>query len=160
MNPHMDMDTWLRRRELDARVERRTLERWLGLLTPIRWAMVIGSTVLSAVAGAAFLGNAIGPKFSFYAGIFVLVAAISSTLHTALHCDAHQALCLCLVSELKGIEIGYQTAQSDSVQEQEAEKRDLDQRYEKAVSESAGLAPRRYRRKAEAEGLDRRRRGV
>src|SRR6266404_2269512 len=101
-------------RERQCRVEHRGYSRWLALLTPLKWLTVAGGTVLSALAGATvfskpqFLGN----NWPVYAGVLALLASILTGLHTALHCDAHQAECRRLIQRYQSLETSFQAAQA------------------------------------------------
>jgi hypothetical protein len=144
---------WFSKREIDCRIERHALEMWLGILTPIRWSMVIAMTVLSAIGGATILqkSGSPGPQFLLIAGVCTLIASIFSALHTALGCDAHQAVCRRLVSEFRGLESAFEAAQLLTPEQGSAKLRGLEKRYEKLVAESGALVPVHFRRRAERE---------
>jgi hypothetical protein len=147
---------WFGKREIDCRTQRHALEMWLGILTPIRWSMVIAMTVLSAIGGATILQKfgSPGPWFLLIAGVCTLIASIFSALHTALGCDAHQAACRRLVSEFRGLESAFEAVQVLTQEQANAKLRRLEKRYEKAVAESGALVPVRFRHRAERERPD------
>jgi hypothetical protein len=139
------------KREIDCKIQRRALDMWLGMLTPVRWLTVIGATVLSAVAGATILQKPLGSRFGVVVGVCALVASILSALHTALHCDAHQADCRRLISDLRGLESEFEDVRVRGLESLGMELRELDKSYKKAISESVVLAPAYFRRRAERE---------
>lgn len=139
------------KRERDCQVERRALEMWLAWLTPIRWLTVSGITILSAVAAATILGKPtiLGePLYSMVAGLCALGASILSGLHTALHCDAHQAECRRLTGVFAGLEAGYQAARTANAAERKAREQALEKAFSETITGRTATPPVYFRRRA------------
>ncbi|MGD0939333.1 MAG: hypothetical protein ABR905_06430 [Terracidiphilus sp.] len=142
------------KRERDCKVERRALEMWLALLTPVRWLTVSGITILSAIAAATILGKPAffgEPLYSMVAGLCALGASILSGLHTALHCDAHQAECSRLAGVFAGLEAGYQAAQISSATERKAKEQALEKTFTDTITGRTATPPVYFRRRAARE---------
>lgn len=141
-----------KRRELDCQIERHALEMWLSCLTPIRWLTTIGTTVLSAVAGATILGKPafLGEhNYTIVAGLCALGASILSGLHAALHCDAHQAECRRLIGVFAGLEAGYQATQGLEENRRNTKERELERRFEETITGRTTTPPLWFRQRAE-----------
>jgi len=138
-------------RERDCKVERRALEMWLALLTPVRWLTVSGITILSAIAAATILGKPafLGEQlYSLVAGLCALGASILSGLHTALHCDAHQAECRRLSAVFAGLEAGYQAARTSNATERKAREQALEKTFTATITGRTATPPIYFRRRA------------
>jgi hypothetical protein len=140
-------------RERDCFVEMRALEMWLGFLTPLRWFTVIGSVILSALAGATILGSQqlLGDTFPKFAGVCALLASILTTLHATLHCDTHQAECRRLIQIYQSLYEGFKGAMSEDDATRKAKERDLEKEFETAIRDAKAAAPPRYKRAARKE---------
>lgn len=138
-------------RESQCRVERQSLEMWLGYLTPLRWFTVAGGIVLSAVGGATVLGQPalFGDSWSIVGGVCPLVASILTSLHTGLKCDAHQAECHRLIQVYSSLEAAYQAARLLPPTELSARHATLEERFEEAKTKATASAPASYRQRAE-----------
>jgi hypothetical protein len=137
-------------RESDCYIARRALEMWLSFLTPVRWLTVIGSTVLSAVAGAAILSTPrlLGGSFKTTAGLCACGAALLSSLHTALHCDTYQAECRRLISSYTALEAAFQALRALPQSQLSTKEQELERKYEDIVNAAMASPPARYRRHA------------
>ena len=138
----------LQRRELQCRVERYAYGRWLGMLTPLRWGMIISSTILSAIAGAGVFGGVelFGAKWKLIAGICAFAASLISGLHAAFNCDTYQEACRHLVQQFYGLEMAYQSAQVGDSERQQQQRSELDSKFEQLISQAATSPPARFRR--------------
>ena len=134
----------------------RTLEMWLGLLTPIRWIMVAGMTVLPLIAGATILtdNDLFGSHARTVTGIFALTAAILSGIHTAFHCDAHQQECRQMIGIYGALEAAFQDLQRSTPEQIASNEKDIEERYEEAVRRARGLAPSSFRSRASKEATN------
>jgi hypothetical protein len=129
---------------------------WLGWLTPLRWFTVIGTTVLSALAGATILGapRLIGSSFPTFAGLCALGASILSVLHTALHCDAHQAECRRLINSYTALEAAFQALQTFPQAELKARANELEKIYEDTLKAAMASPPVLLRKRATKERIE------
>jgi hypothetical protein len=143
-------------RESDCYVARRALEMWLSRLTPVRWLTVIGTTLLSAIAGATILGAPmlLGRSFPTVAGLCAFTASLLSALHTALHCDAHQAECRRMISLYIALEAAFQALQVLPHSQMEAKAEELEKRYEEVLNSTTAAPPVRFRRRAMNERIE------
>jgi hypothetical protein len=145
----------LPRRELQCRIERRALERWLHPLTLLKWGTVILGTILAAVAGAtALVGIWFPGQWEVITAICALTASILTGLHTALKCEAHQAECRRLIQVYKSLEAAYQAAQVVPLAQRLNRLEALEARFEEALTKATASAPSRYRDLAEAMELN------
>jgi hypothetical protein len=123
---------------------------WLDLLTPVRWFTIIGTTVLSALAGATILGapGLLHQSFPTFAGICALGATVLSTLHTALHCDAHQAECRKQINLYAALEAGFQALRILPQSQMSTRLQELEKEFEMAVKAATASPPARFRVRA------------
>jgi hypothetical protein len=143
--------TFFRQREQQCAIERRALEMWLGLLTPLRWLTVSGGIVFSAIAGATILGkhDLLVGSWPVVGGVCALTASILTGLHTGLKCESHQAECRRLIQVYLSLEAAYQAARLLPPTELALRQSALEERFEQARSNAAASAPGRYRVRAE-----------
>jgi len=134
-------------------VEHRACGRWLAVLTPLRWFTVAGGTILSALAGATVFSKPVflGDRWPVYAGVFALLASILTGLHTALHCDAHQAECRRLIQLYQSLEANYQGAQALPAPEIAQRLKQLEAKFEEAKLKATACPPAYFRERAERE---------
>lgn len=144
--------TWLfAQRELQCRIEKQALERWLGPLTLLRWATVGLGTLLAAVASATVLGKLFGDQWALIGGLCALAASILTGFHTAFKCEAHQAECRRLIQVYSSLEAAYQAAQVLPLAQRLARHEALEARFEETLTKASASAPSRYRDLAKAE---------
>lgn len=142
---------FLNHRVRQCRVERRALEMWLGRLTPLRWATISGSVILSAIAGATAFNNAAwrGEDVSLITGGCALLAAILTGLHTAFKCEAHQAECHRLVRFYSSLILAYEAVQADPREDLKTRIAALDVRLQEEVLQASASVPVSLRDRAE-----------
>jgi hypothetical protein len=114
---------------------------------------VAGGTILSALAGATVFSKPVflGEQWPIYAGVFALVASILTGLHTALHCDAHQAECRRLIQLYQSLETGFQAAHALPAPEIPQRFKDLEAKFEEAKLKATASPPTFFRERAERE---------
>ena len=142
-----EIRSFLDLRERQCRIERRALEMWLEVLSPLRWATVIGGVIFSALGSAALFGA----TATVVGGVCSLIAAILTGIHTGLRCDAHHAECHRLVHLYASLEAGYQAARVVSGPELEKQHRKLEERFQEAKAKATTSPSDRYRKEAEKE---------
>jgi len=128
----------------------RALEMWLGWLTPIKWATVFGSTVLSALAAATILS---GSRYVFAAGLCALGSAILSGLDSHFHCDKHQAECRRFIGIFAALEAGFQSVQMQKSSPGDTAEQELEKRFERALAENTVRPYDHFRKRARNEAL-------
>jgi hypothetical protein len=141
----------LAKRELECRIERRAFEMWLGFLTPLKWGVIIGTVVLSAVGGAPLFRQWLGERWVLIGGICALISAVLMALHTGLKCDEHQGECRHLIQVYKALERDYQRAGTLQAAMMPSELERLDNRLREETSSAKAAPPLRYRLRAEHE---------
>jgi hypothetical protein len=144
--------TLLNRRIQQCRVERRAFEMWLARLTPLRWATISGSVILSAIAGATALNDPVWPGNSAHwvSGSCALLAAVLTGLHTAFKCEAHQAECHRMVRFYSSHILAYEAAYAGPREELDARIAALDVRLQEEVLNASASVPVKYRDRAES----------
>ena len=143
-----------RLRERQCLVEHRAYSKWLAPLTPLRWITVIGGIALSGLAGIIVLlceYQRLSNDWRPTGGIFALVAAILTGVHTALNCDQHQAECHRLVHVFSSLEAAFQAARLAPECHLAAKLHELETKFEEAKGNALASAPGWCRRRAEAE---------
>ncbi len=138
------------RRERECQLRARALELWLATLTPLRWGTVIGTTILSAIAGAAVLSKAV-KHWDIIGGVCALLAAVLSGLHAGLKCDAHQSECRRLIQVYEGLKDTYEAARLSPPTDLMTRQAQLEEKFGDATKNAAAAAPNHYRRRAEQE---------
>jgi hypothetical protein len=143
----------IKERQRHCRIEYIALSGWLSFLTPLRWITIAGGTILSALAGATVLSNGafLGSAFKIYSGIFALTASILTGLHTALHCDTHQAECRRLIQLYESLELAFQATLALPPSEIPRRFHELEAALHEAKLKATATPPMRYRRRAEHE---------
>jgi hypothetical protein len=141
----------LAQRRLECWIERRAFEMWLGYLTPLKWGVIGGTVILSAIGGAPLLRHWLGETWVAIGGACALIAAILAALHTGLRCEEHQAECRHLIQFYRALERDYQRSGTlpDSLIAAELER--LDKRLNEETSGSRAAPPRNLWVRAEQE---------
>ncbi len=85
-----DLLKLLRERELECRIQERSYQIWLKVLTPIRWSSISIGVVLPSLASVSVFSKILGSHWQTISAIILLVSGAVSGLHSALKCDAHQ----------------------------------------------------------------------
>ena len=145
---------FLEQRLRHCRVERRAFEMWLARLTPLRWATISGSVILSAIAGATFLNNPAWEYAALLSGSCALLAAVLTGLHTAFKCETHQAECHRLVRVYSSLILAYEAARNESGDELKSRLAALEVRLQDEVEKaSASVSSKLRDRAAKLEGI-------
>lgn len=143
----------LSQREAECFVKRRAFEMWLHLLTPLRWFAVSAGTLLPLVAGAKILGTPalLGGRYELVSSLCALAASAITGLHAAFKCEDHQAECRRLIQVYSSLEAAYQAARAMPDPELQEKLRELEAKFDAALSGAKASAPVRFRRRAEDE---------
>ena len=143
----------LRQREAQCFVKRRAFEMWLHLLTPLRWFAVSGGTLLPLVAGAKVLGTPalLGGRYELVSSLCALTASAITGLHPAFKCEDHQAECRRMIQVYTSLEAAYQAARALPDPQLQEKLRELETKFDAALSGAKATAPVRFRRRAEEE---------
>jgi hypothetical protein len=147
-----NMEFWARRQR-DCFLSRRSYEMWAGLLAPIRWVMISGSTVLSLFAGATIVtqSSVFHGHGQVVAGYCALTAGILTGLHTALKCEEYQTECRRLAIAYYSLEIAFQSLERFPPDQRRTFEDELETKYESTVSTAKALVPNLFRRMAAKE---------
>jgi len=123
---------------------------WLGVLAPLRWFMVSGSTVLSLVAGATILTDPriLGGSGQSVAGYCALAAGILGGLHSAFKCEEFQTECRRLAAAYSGLEIAFQSITRVDGENRKNRENELEKRYEDTVTNAKAGVPNLIRKRA------------
>ena len=151
----MDASQLLAQREAECWIERRAFEQWLGVLTPLKWGVIVCTVSLSAVGGAPLLHQWLGERWVEIGGACALLAAVLTGLHTGLRCEEHQAECRHLIQIYTALERDYQRAQTLPPAAMAAELERLDTRLREDTIRAKAAPPVRYRERAAQEAKHR-----
>ncbi|KAB0494971.1 hypothetical protein [Pseudomonas moorei] len=134
-----------------CQVEMRAHQYWLDILTPVRWLMVGGSTLLSALAGATVLSKPelFGAHWDVVGGVLALVSSALMGLHSVFKCDAHQSECHRLIQGFTSLELAYQAASKKSGSELNSTFKKLEEKFQGLIEKSNVSPPGWCRKKAE-----------
>jgi hypothetical protein len=97
----------------ECHVQSTTLRIWLSALSPANFLLVVGSALLSLVAGASILVKS-GIISPLAAAILALISSALTLIHHVLGCDAHQAECRKLKALYDGLRIKYERMELES----------------------------------------------
>lgn len=119
---------YLEKKQKECLVQKKAYEKWLRIVTPLRWLAIFVSVVAPAIVGLKVSGG-IFADWQLICASVLFTSAIASGLHTGLKCDVHQQECLRLAKQYESLANKFELAKTETSNLLEQRKEELGKKY-------------------------------
>lgn len=117
-------------------IQKSAYEKWLSVLTPLRWTAILISVIVPAFTGATILidtGLLSKEHWKVVCSVVLIVSSIVTGLYTAFKWDAQQSECLRLSKQYQSLANKFETARTADQTEIEQYRKTLSEKFSDLV---------------------------